>query len=69
MKRAAYIGQMFNGYAPKRPVGRPRKMVLSPIGLAAMKILVRKKRSNAGTKRGPRVSKKMLAANPFARLM
>jgi len=68
VKRAAYIGQMFEGYAPKRPVGRPRKAVLSPIGLAAMKIMVRKMRSNKGTKRGPRVSKKLLAANPFAGL-
>jgi hypothetical protein len=69
VKRTGYIGQMFEGYAPKRPVGRPRKAVLSPIGLAAMKIMVRKTRSNKGTKRGPRVSKKMLAANPFAGLM
>ena len=68
IKRNAFIGPMFEGYAPKRPVGRPRKVVLSPIGLAAMKIMVRKMRSNKGTKRGPRVSKKMLAANPFARL-
>ena len=68
VKRAANIGQMFEGYAPKRPVGRPRKAVLSPIGLAAMKIMVRKMRSNKGTKRGPRVSKKLLAANPFAGL-
>lgn len=69
VKRNAFIGPMFEGYAPKRPVGRPRKAVLSPIGLAAMKILVRKTRSNKGTKRGPRVSKKLLAANPFAGLV
>ena len=27
MKRIPYIGAMFEGYAPKRPVGRPRKMM------------------------------------------
>lgn len=40
MKRAAYIGPMMEGYAPKRPVGRPRKVKLvSPggnMGLAAL---------------------------------
>ena len=39
VKRKAYIGPMFEGYAPKRPVGRPRKYKVSPgpnMGLAAL---------------------------------
>ena len=39
VKRQAYIGQMFEGYAPKRPVGRPRKHLVSPganMGLAKL---------------------------------
>ena len=73
VKRKAYIGQMFEGYAPKRPVGRPRKHKVSPggnMGLAALfgQKAVRKVRANAGVKRGPRVGKKLLGANPFARL-
>lgn len=73
VKRAAYIGPMFEGYAPKRPVGRPRKAaarLVSPggnMGLAAL-FGGRKVRKNAGMKRGPRVGKRTLAANPFARL-
>jgi len=39
---------------------RPRVSPLSPIGLAAMKIMVRKRRSNAGKKRMTR----LLAALP-----
>ena len=55
VKRKAYIGKMFEGYSPKRPVGRPRKMVdARPLVDTLLKILDRKKRSNAGTKRGPR---------------
>ena len=74
VKRKAYIGQMFEGYAPKRAVGRPRKHLVSPggnMGLAALfgGKAVRKARSNAGAKRGPRVGKKALAKNPFAALM
>jgi len=74
IKRAAYIGPMFEGYAPKRRVGRPRKHLVSPggnMGLAALfgGKAVRKARSNAGAKRGPRVGKKALAKNPFAALM
>jgi hypothetical protein len=62
VKRRAYIGEMFEGYAPKRPVGRPRKHLVSPggnMGLAALFGMkaVRKTRSNKGTKRGPRASK------------
>jgi hypothetical protein len=69
VKRRAYIGPMFEGYAPKRRVGRPRKATPpSPIGLAAMKIMVRKIRANKGMKRGARVGRKTLAANPFAAL-
>jgi hypothetical protein len=73
VKRAAYIGPMFEGYAPKRPVGRPRKAaarLVSPggnMGLAAL-FGGRKVRKNKGMKRGPRVGKRTLAANPFARL-
>jgi hypothetical protein len=73
VKRAGYIGQMFEGYAPKRPVGRPRKYKVSPggnMGLAALfgGKAVRKVRKNKGAKRGPRVGKKILRANPFAPL-
>jgi len=56
MKRAAYMAQMYEGYAPKRPVGRPRKVMGSPmfnlpnpLGMG-----MRKVRKNAGMKRGPR---------------
>ena len=74
VKRAGYIGQMFEGYAPKRPVGRPRKHLVTPggnMGLAALfgEKAPRKKRANAGVARGPRVGKKALAKNPFAALM
>ena len=39
IKRKAYIGQMMEGYAPKRKVGRPRKYLVSPgpnMGLAGL---------------------------------
>jgi hypothetical protein len=39
VKRRAYIGEMLEGYMPKRPVGRPRKHLVSPgpnMGLAAL---------------------------------
>jgi hypothetical protein len=73
VKRAGYIAQMYEGYAPKRPVGRPRKYKVSPggnMGLAAMfgQKAVRKVRKNKGAKRGPRVGKKTLRANPYAAL-
>jgi hypothetical protein len=32
VKRRAYITEMFEGHAPKRPVGRPRKHLVSPGG-------------------------------------
>jgi hypothetical protein len=60
MKRAAYMAQMYEGYAPKRPVGRPRKVMMgSPMGNMGIAALfggkpVRKVRKNAGMKRGPR---------------
>jgi hypothetical protein len=53
---------------PMRPRGRPAKVYGSPIGLAAMR-LPRMRRANAGMKRGPRVPKKLLGANPYAGLM
>jgi hypothetical protein len=60
MKRAPYIAQMMEGYAPKRKVGRPRKAMMgSPMGNMGIAALfggkpVRKARKNAGMKRGPR---------------
>ena len=71
VKRKAYIGPMFEGYAPKRPVGRPRKAaarLVSPLSPYALGRLFRAPRANKGVKRGPRVGKKLLGANPFARL-
>lgn len=50
VKRMAYIAPMFEGYAPKRPVGRPRKSVAwnlpNPMGAG-----MRKMRVNKGVKR------------------
>ena len=71
VKRRAYIGPMFEGYAPKRPVGRPRKAaarLVSPLSPLALGRLFRAPRANKGVKRGPRVGKKTLGANPFAAL-
>jgi len=68
-------GQVYRkAIGPKRPVGRPRKAMASPMGNMGIAALfggkaVRKTRANYGTKRGPRVGKKTLMANPFARLM
>ena len=39
VKRRGYIGEMFEGYKPKRRVGRPRKHLVSPgpnMGIAAL---------------------------------
>jgi hypothetical protein len=39
VKRAAYLDKLYEGYAPKRPVGRPRKHLVSPggnMGIAAL---------------------------------
>jgi hypothetical protein len=71
VKRVAHIGPMFEGYAPKRPVGRPRKAaarLVSPLSPYALGRLFRAPRKNKGMKRGPRVGKRTLAANPFAPL-
>jgi hypothetical protein len=57
VKRKAYIGPMFEGYAPKRPVGRPRKAaarLVSPLSPYALGRLFRAPRANKGVKRGPR---------------
>jgi hypothetical protein len=59
MKRAPYIAGMFEGYAPKRPVGRPRKMaarLVSPFSPYALGRLFRAPRKNKGMKRGPRMA-------------
>ena len=53
VKRAGYIAQMYEGYAPKRPVGRPRKVRASPAWNLPNPYL-RKVRKNKGGKRGPR---------------
>jgi hypothetical protein len=71
IKRVAHIGGMFEGYTPKRPVGRPRKAaarLVSPLSPYALGRLFRAARANKGVKRGPRVGKKTLAANPYAAL-
>jgi len=56
VKRKAYITEMFEGYAPKRPVGRPRKHKVSPGGNMGLAALfggkpVRKTRADAGKRR------------------
>ena len=56
VKRAGFIAEMYEGYAPKRPVGRPRKVVGSPAWNLPNPGL-RKVRKNAGAKRGPRKPK------------
>ena len=67
-------GQVYRkAIGPKRPVGRPRKMRASPMGNMGLAGLfggkpVRKMRANKGVKRGARVGKKLLGANPYARL-
>ena len=71
VKRVAHLGGMFEGYAPKRPGGRPRKAaarLVSPLSPYALGRLFRAARKNKGMKRGPRVGKRTLAANPFAAL-
>ena len=68
-------GQVYRkAIGPKRPVGRPRKARASPAGNMGLAKLfggkpVRKMRANFGMKRGARVGKKLLGANPFAKLM
>jgi len=73
VKRRGYIAEMMEGYKPKRAVGRPRKHMVSPMGNMGLAALfggkpVRKTRSNKNMKRGPRVGKKTLRANPFSAL-
>jgi hypothetical protein len=56
VKRKAFITEMFEGYAPKRPVGRPRKHLVSPGGNMGLAALfggkpVRKTRADAGKRR------------------
>jgi hypothetical protein len=56
IKRAAYLNKLYEGYSPKRPVGRPRKHLVSPggnFGIAALfgGKAVRKTRANSGAKR------------------
>ena len=53
MKRAAYLNKLYEGYAPKRPVGRPRKVRASPEWNLPNPYM-RKVRKNKGGKRGPR---------------
>jgi hypothetical protein len=53
VKRAAYLTELEEGHKPKRPVGRPRKVLNwnlpNPLGEG-----LRKVRRNKGAKRGPR---------------
>jgi hypothetical protein len=68
VKRAPYALEMFEGYKPKRPVGRPRKVMQwnlpNPLGEG-----LRRARKNKGKKRGPRKPKGlMLLANTIAKL-
>ena len=70
--KAGALPALFSPVA-KRGRGRPRKHLVSPggnMGLAALfgQKPVRKARANKGVKRGPRVGKKLLGANPYARL-
>lgn len=64
-------GQVYRkAIGPRRPVGRPRKMRASPMGNMGLARLfggkpVRKARTNAGMKRGPRAGRKLLGKNPF----
>ena len=68
-------GQVYRkAIGPKRPAGRPRKYIVTPgrnMGIAGLfgNKPIRKLRKNSGMKRGPRVPKAMLGANPFAKLM
>jgi len=59
IKRAPHISELFEGYKPKRPVGRPRKMRMSPEWNLPNPHL-RKVRKNKGMARGPRKPKTML---------
>ena len=54
MKRAAYLNKLYEGYAPKRPVGRPRKVMMGSPMWNLPNPYMRKVRKNKGGKRGPR---------------
>jgi hypothetical protein len=53
VKRAGHLAELYEGYAPKRPRGRPAKVrswnLPNPLGEG-----LRKVRKNKGAKRGPR---------------
>jgi len=53
IKRAAYLDKLYEGYTPKRPVGRPRKVRARPEWNLPNPYM-RKVRKNKGGKRGPR---------------
>ena len=65
VKRAPYALELFEGYKPKRAVGRPRKVLNwnlpNPLGEG-----LRRERRNKGKKRGPRGLK--LLASTIAKL-
>ena len=68
VKRRPFIVELEEGYKPKRPVGRPRKVMQwnlpNPLGEG-----LRRTRKNKGKKRGPRKPKGlMLLANTIAKL-
>ena len=68
VKRKPYALELFEGYKPKRAVGRPRKVLNwnlpNPLGEG-----LRRERRNKGKKRGPRKPKGlMLLANTIAKL-
>jgi len=68
VKRRPFIVELEEGYKPKRPVGRPRKVMQwnlpNPLGEG-----LRRARKNKGKKRGPRKPKGlMLLANTIAKL-
>ena len=72
VKRAAHIGSMFEGYAPKRRAGRPRKYLVSPGGNMGLAKLfggkpVRKERKRHEGLPVPR--KRKAKKSPLARLI
>lgn len=72
VKRAAHIGAMFEGYAPKRRVGRPRKHLVSPganMGIAGLfggKPVRKERKRHEGL---PIPRKRKAKKSPLARLM
>ena len=72
VKRSAHIGSMFEGYAPKRRAGRPRKYLVSPMGNMGLAKLfggkpVRKERKRHEGLPVPR--KRKAKKSPLARLI